>query len=85
MSNVRIAAITQRLQTQFSPRELEVVDDGHNHIGHAGHQGAGHFTVRITADAFRGKRLIERHRLVYQAVADLMGSEIHALAIDARD
>lgn len=80
----RVAGIRQRLEKVFAPRELNITDDSHLHAGHQGHGGGGHFTVVIAAEAFRGKSLIERHRMVYQAVADWMGSEIHALKIDAK-
>jgi BolA protein len=85
MTRSRVAAIRDRLTQTLAPTELEVIDDSHKHVGHTGHQGAGHFTVKITADCFRGKRLIERHRLVYEALGDLMQTEIHALAIEASE
>jgi BolA protein len=75
--------IRQRLQSAFAPVELEIVDEGHQHIGHAG-EGKGHFHVHIVSAAFAGTTAIQRHRLVYAAVADLMDHGIHALAIDAR-
>jgi BolA protein len=64
--------------------ELTVTDESHLHEGHAGARGgAGHFRVHIVAAAFRGIRPVARHRLVYEALADLMTGEIHALAIEA--
>lgn len=83
MSNNRIEQIRQTLQTKLSPIELEVVDDSHMHAGHAGAGGKGHFTVVIKSDAFEGKTPIQRHRLVYNALEDLMESDIHALSIQA--
>ncbi|HIF50324.1 MAG TPA: BolA family transcriptional regulator [Thiotrichaceae bacterium] len=80
----RIAAIRERLTKQLMPTQLDIIDESHLHAGHAGAaSGAGHFAVTITANAFNGKSLIEQHRLVYQAVDDLMRSEIHALSIKA--
>ncbi len=80
----RVEAIRDRLTEQLQPQQLDIVDESHLHAGHAGAaSGAGHFAVTITADAFNGKSLIERHRLVYLAVNDLMPSEIHALSIKA--
>lgn len=73
--------IHARLQQAFAPTALEVTDEGHLHIGHAG-EGSGHFRVRIASDAFEGKSRVQQHRLVYEAVADLMGHGIHALAIE---
>ncbi len=80
----RIEAIRERLNTQLSPAQLDIIDESHLHAGHPGAaSGAGHFTVTITSDAFNGKSLIERHRLIYLAVDDLMKTEIHALSIKA--
>lgn len=83
MSAASIDAIRERLQQAFSPSTLEVIDEGHLHIGHAG-EGTGHFRVRIASAAFAGKTRVQQHRMVYDALADLMGRGIHALAIEAR-
>ena len=83
MSAASVDAIRERLQQAFSPSTLEVIDEGHLHIGHAG-EGTGHFRVRIAAAAFAGKTRVQQHRMVYDALADLMGNGIHALAIEAR-
>lgn len=84
----RAQAIHAALQAALSPQELVVHDDSDSHAGHAGHaggDGAGsHFEVRIRAAAFAGKPRVARHRLVYDALAQLMPQGIHALAIDAR-
>lgn len=78
----RIERITETLTKAFSPRLLEVIDDSHKHIGHAGAaSGAGHFTIVIAADIFNDKKNIESHRMIYDALADLMIKEIHALSI----
>ena len=78
----RLCAI---LQAAFTPLELSVEDDSAKHAGHAGAAGGmSHFRICIVAEAFRGLPAIERHRRIYAAVADLMQTEIHALAIDAR-
>ena len=81
MSAASIDEIRARLQQAFSPSALEVVDEGHLHIGHAG-EGTGHFRVRIASAAFAGRTRVQQHRMVYEALADLMGHGIHALAID---
>ena len=81
MSAASIADIRARLQQAFAPTVLEVIDEGHLHIGHAA-EGTGHFRVRIASAAFTGKTRVEQHRLVYAALGDLMGRGIHALAID---
>ena len=81
MSAASVDAIRERLQQAFSPSTLEVIDEGHLHIGHAG-EGTGHFRVRIAAAAFAGKTRVQQHRMVYDALDGLMGMGIHALAIE---
>lgn len=76
--------IEQRLRAALTPEHLEIVDNSAAHVGHAGAREGGHFTVYITSAAFIGKTLIQRHRMVHAAVADLMGREIHALSIQAK-
>ena len=80
----RVALIRDRLTTEFSPVSLEIEDDSHKHAGHASAKGGGHFNVAIVAEAFAGKSLIQRHRMVYAALGDAMESEIHALSIKAK-
>lgn len=85
MSVERVQRIEAALQSAFRPQTLRVEDESHQHAGHAGaRDGRGHFRVHITADAFRGQPLIQRHRAVYAAVGDMMQTDIHALAIHAR-
>lgn len=80
----RVAAIRERLQNALSPQRLDIADDSHLHAGHAGAaSGGGHFSVVIVAPGFDGRSGIERHRMVYQALSDLMPREIHALSIKA--
>lgn len=79
-----VAQIRARLTEAFAPTELEVLDEGHKHIGHAG-QGKGHFHVRIVSAAFSGKLPIKRHRMIYTALDGWMNKGIHALSIDAKD
>lgn len=84
MSDTRIARMRSRLEAAFDPRSLIIRDDSALHAGHAGARGgAGHYAVLIEADTFAGLRRLERHRLVYQAIAEMMPGEIHALSIDA--
>ncbi|HEV8121283.1 MAG TPA: BolA family protein [Candidatus Polarisedimenticolia bacterium] len=76
--------IARRLEARFAPRRLEVLDDSAAHAGHAGAAaGGGHFRVLVVSDAFEGLPRVERHRLVYDAVRDLMPRRIHALAVRA--
>ncbi|WP_420137225.1 BolA family protein [Sphingomonas sp.] len=78
--------IEQRLQAALAPQRLAVIDDSNKHRGHAGHdpRGESHFTVEIVADAFSGKNRVQRHRLVNEALSDLLRDRVHALAIVAR-
>jgi BolA protein len=78
--------LQQRLQQVLQPSQLEVIDESHQHHGHAGANGSGfgsHFRVRITAGAFAGKSAVARHRLVYDALQDFIDQGLHALAIEA--
>ncbi|MER1966158.1 BolA family protein [Castellaniella sp. GW247-6E4] len=77
------ALITERLAT-LDPVVLEIHDESHLHVGHAGAQGgARHFRVRIVSKRFEGIGTLACHRLVYDCVRDLMPHPIHALAITA--
>jgi len=75
--------IRRRLTAALAPVELDVLDEGHKHAGHA-NDGKGHFHVRIVSAAFAGMLPLKRHRLVYAALDGLMNEGIHALSIDAR-
>ena len=81
----RVAEIRKRLTAALSPTALEVVDDSARHAGHEGaRDGRGHFKVSITSAAFVGKRQIQRHRMVYAALGELMQTDIHALSLSTR-
>jgi BolA protein len=67
----------------LEPVTLDIKDDSALHAGHAGSSGGGHFSMTITSSQFCGKSQIIRHRLIYQALADLMRKRIHALSIQA--
>ena len=83
-SEQRLAEIRQRLEAALSPESLHVEDEGHKHIGHDGAKdGRGHFHVLVVSDQFQGKNPLQRHRLIYSAMGELMQTDIHALAIDA--
>lgn len=79
----RAALIRERLSNAFAPELIEIIDDSHKHAGHASAKGGGHFAVRIVSPAFAGKSLVQRHRMVYEAMGDLMQHEVHALTIKA--
>ena len=78
--------IASRLTDQLAPSSLEVINDSHRHAGHMGDNGTGesHFTVIVESDRFVGLNRVQRQRLVNHALADLLSSRIHALAIRAR-
>lgn len=75
--------IRERLESAFSPQSLEITDESHKHAGHAGARGGGHFIAHIVSDAFAGKSTLQRHRMVYDAMGELMNTEVHALSIKA--
>jgi BolA family transcriptional regulator, general stress-responsive regulator len=75
----------RRLEQALQPTLLELIDDSEAHRGHGGYNPAGesHFTLEIESAAFTGKSRVERQRLVYAALGDLMRERIHALSIRA--
>ena len=81
-NQTRMALMTQRLNKALSPTHLEITDESHHHIGHAGAKdGRGHFAIVIAAKRLNDKTRIEQHRLIYQALSTLMQTDIHALRI----
>ena len=91
MSSIR-DQIVNRLQA-LSPSLIEVTDDSASHAGHAGARDHAErtgaidgtqFELTIVSDAFAGKSLVARHRMIYELLAELMQTHIHALKIDAR-
>ncbi|MGQ0385312.1 MAG: BolA family protein [Gammaproteobacteria bacterium] len=84
MEPPRVDRIRIRLESAFAPAQVAVDDDSARHAGHAGARGgAGHFRVRVESQAFSGRSRIERHRMVYEVLADMLPDQIHALNIDA--
>lgn len=84
MTEGRQAELERRLREALAPGDLLIKDQSHLHAGHAGaRDGRSHFAVTLTAAAFEGLSRIQRHRLVYDAVGDLMETDIHALSISA--
>lgn len=75
----------RRLDSALTPSRIELVDDSEQHRGHGGYNPAGesHFTLRIESAAFAGKSRVERQRMVYAALGDLMRERVHALSIRA--
>jgi BolA protein len=77
--------MAQHLRATLHPSALEVLDESHQHDGHAGANGTGfgtHFRVRIASPLFEGKTRVARHRLVYDALQDFIAQGVHAIAIE---
>jgi len=82
--NERMSRIRTQLEAALAPSECELIDESHLHAGHAGAAGgAGHYRLRLVSAHFDGLNRLARHRLVYDALRDLMPGEIHALNITA--
>ncbi len=73
------------LQTRFHPTRLLIRDDSAKHEGHAGHdaRGESHFYLEIVSDSFKGKSRVECHRMIYEALDELLRTRIHALSFKA--
>ena len=76
--------IVQKLNAALAPEVLELIDESHQHHGHAGSHPSGesHFRVRIMAQALSGKSRIVQHRMINAALAEELKSRVHALAIE---
>jgi BolA protein len=78
------AAIRERLAALL-PTAVDLIDDSHLHAGHAGARSGGrHYRLTIVSEQFSGRRTMERHRIIYAALGDLMQRDTHALSIVAR-
>jgi BolA protein len=75
--------IRRTLTDALAPERLDIIDDSHRHVGHAGArpEGETHFTVEIVSAGFAGRSRVERQRLVYAALAELLRERVHALAL----
>ncbi len=78
--------IEARLRSQFAPASLEVIDESALHAGHVGARAGGetHYRVALVSAEFAGKNRVNRHRLIYAALADEIAGGVHALSLDAR-
>lgn len=81
------AEMIARLNSALQPTSLVLVDDSEQHRGHAGYNPAGesHFSLTIESALFAGKSRVERQRMVYAALGELMRERVHALSIKARE
>jgi BolA protein len=84
-SPVTASQLDAALRAALQPASLQVSDDSAEHAGHMGHQGdtGTHFSVQVRAQCFNGLSHVQRHRLVYDALRDLIPKGVHALAIKA--
>jgi BolA family transcriptional regulator, general stress-responsive regulator len=78
-----IAQIRSAIERELAPTRIEIIDDSAAHAGHPGARSGGHFRLTVVAAAFEGRTQLQRHRLVYAAVAPLMQGAVHALNIVA--
>lgn len=77
------ATIIRERLAVLAPQQLEILDESHKHAGHAGARSGGHFKLTIVSNLFDGKGLLQRHRMVYDALGSAMQTDIHALTIKA--
>jgi len=77
----RVERIRQLVQDRLRPEQLEIRDDSLAHVGHASAGSKGHFHLRLVCSQFSGLSPLQRHRLVYEALAPLFDTEIHALSL----
>ena len=82
----RVKLIKHRIEQALNPSNLAIIDDSIQHSGHVGaiQSGVGNFNIRVVSKHFQDKSSIERHRLIYLALGDAMGTDIHALSIKAQ-
>ncbi|HEU0195914.1 MAG TPA: BolA family protein [Nevskiaceae bacterium] len=79
-----ISRLERRLTDALHPVELRIDDDSAQHVGHPGATNGGHYRVYVVAEVFTGRSLIARHRMIYEAVAENLRTEVHALSIVAK-
>lgn len=80
-----IPTMKRKLGDAFAPDALDLVDDSHRHLGHAGSRPGGetHFRLRIVSKAFEGLGRVERQRAVMRVLKDELAGQVHALNIEA--
>ncbi|MDP2694509.1 MAG: BolA family protein [Gallionella sp.] len=81
--SARVAVMREHLAV-LAPISLDIIDESHQHAGHAGaRDGGGHYALRIVSAQFGGNNMMARHRMIYSALGEMMKREIHALNIQA--
>ncbi len=83
MTEERMQMIKEGL-AKLEPLDIKIEDEGHLHVGHAGAKSGGHFKLYVVSECFKGMTHINRHKLIYKTLSDLMKTEIHALSIKAK-
>ncbi len=79
-----LARIRSRLEAALEPVSLDIIDDSARHTGHREAAGRFHLKVVVVSGRFQGLTAIQRHRLVYDALAEELSGPVHALNVDAR-
>ena len=83
MTEKRIKMIEEGLAI-LKPLKIEIEDEGHLHVGHAGAKSGGHFRLYIVSRSFTNMNQINRHKLIYKTLSELLKTDIHALSINAK-
>jgi len=85
MNGVTEQLIEATLRAALAPMQsLQVINESHLHAGHAGAGEGSHFRVKLVSEQLTGLRRVARHRLVYDALREVIPQGVHALAIEAR-
>lgn len=77
-----IEKIKKSISLKLDINQIEIIDQSHQHAGHSQNKGGGHYKAIIISNDFNNKSLVERHRMVYEALGDLMQNEIHAFSMN---
>jgi len=81
----REAQIEKALRDKYPDATIDLVNESHLHAGHTGAEdGRGHFRLNIISDHFSGQSLVQRHQAIYKILDDMLKTDIHALAINAK-
>ena len=76
-----VSEIKKTISSKININHIEIIDQSSQHAGHSQNSGGGHYTAIIISDDFINKNLVERHRMVYDALGDMMQNEIHAFSM----
>ena len=80
-NNMNLVETIKTRLASLEPLSIEIQDNSALHAGHAGNTGGGHFSITIVSSQFSQKSQLMRHRLIYQALTDLIPQHIHAISI----